>query len=270
MQALARYRNLPIKHKLRLIIMSVVTAALAIASTAILAYDQLELRSEMRSDLSVLAEIFADDNTAALTFGDQEAAQLSLDNLRAKRHIVQAFMYDPKASCSQGTAASDTPKSSAVPQVAGESSWFENNRLKVFRDVRLNEQHLGSIYLESDFGELNARLAPIRLDHAGDSAGNIVAGAGAVLATAANYLRADRQYRPTWRKWCLCRRATAREPSKSPTTIWGNSSTPSMKCWPGIEHRDEELMRHRNRLEEEVDGAHGGTGGGARQGASRQ
>src|SRR5580698_2035441 len=54
-----RYGNLPLKHKLRLIIMSVVTAALVFDSAAVLAYDQIESRSKMRSDLRVLAEIFA-------------------------------------------------------------------------------------------------------------------------------------------------------------------------------------------------------------------
>jgi two-component system, sensor histidine kinase and response regulator len=251
MQAFARYRNLPIKHKLRLIIMSVVTAALAIASTAILAYDQLELRSEMRSDLSVLAEIFADDNTAALTFGDQEAAQLSLDNLRAKRHVVQAFMYDAKGKLFAGYRRSDTPKSSAVPQVAGESSWFENNRLKVFRAVRLDEQHLGSIYLESDLGELNAslrRFAWIMLA--------ILLGTSSLaLVLSSRLLRIISE---PIANIANVAKMVSRQKSHGTRAVkiadddLGQLVDTFNEMLAGIEHRDEELIRHRNRLEEEV------------------
>ncbi len=88
-----RCRNLSIKHKLRLIMMCVVTAALLFSSVAMLAYDQLALRTTMRNDLNVLAEMFGANSTAALSFGDQKAANELLEGLRAKRHITQAYIY---------------------------------------------------------------------------------------------------------------------------------------------------------------------------------
>ena len=39
-----RYRNLPIKHKLRLVIMATVSCALMLACTAVLVYDQIAAR----------------------------------------------------------------------------------------------------------------------------------------------------------------------------------------------------------------------------------
>ncbi len=47
------YRNLPVTHKLQLIIMVTVVAALVIAGGAVLISDQLTLRAGMRSDLTV-------------------------------------------------------------------------------------------------------------------------------------------------------------------------------------------------------------------------
>ena len=57
MNLMADYRNLPIRHKLRFIIMTTVTAALAFAGTATLLYDQIDYRDEMRDDLRVAYEL---------------------------------------------------------------------------------------------------------------------------------------------------------------------------------------------------------------------
>ena len=49
MKASLTYRNLPVKHKLRLVIMVTVTAALLGACAAVLAYDRLAARNSMRN-----------------------------------------------------------------------------------------------------------------------------------------------------------------------------------------------------------------------------
>ena len=46
---LQRYRNLAVKHKLRLIILFAVVAALIQASVAVIAYDQIAARLAMRA-----------------------------------------------------------------------------------------------------------------------------------------------------------------------------------------------------------------------------
>src|SRR5690349_8232182 len=93
MSIATRYRNLPIKHKLRLVIMVTVGCALMLACGAILIYDQIAARESMRNDLDVLAEIFSANSTAALTFNDRPAAEELLSTLKAKRHITAAFLY---------------------------------------------------------------------------------------------------------------------------------------------------------------------------------
>src|SRR5271156_6831537 len=90
---LARYRNLAIKHKLRLIILFAVVAALVPTSIAVVAYDQLAARRDMRNDLDVLAEIVGSNSTAAVTFGDKRAAEELLSGLKAKKHIVAAALF---------------------------------------------------------------------------------------------------------------------------------------------------------------------------------
>jgi hypothetical protein len=74
MEIIAPYRNLAVRHKLTLIILFAWLAALIPASVAVVIYDQIAARREMRSDLEVIAEIVGSNSTAALTFGDGRAA----------------------------------------------------------------------------------------------------------------------------------------------------------------------------------------------------
>src|SRR5580658_10482686 len=119
---LARYRNLAVKHKLRLIILFAVVAALVPASIAVVAYDQLAARRDMRNDLDVLAEIVGSNSTAAVTFGDKRAAEELLSGLKAKKHIVTAVIYslDGKPFASyRGDAKAQAPWPIFDPAGAG-------------------------------------------------------------------------------------------------------------------------------------------------------
>ena len=49
MSVAIQYRNLPIKYKLRMVTMLTVIAALILACTAVLVYDQLTARESMRN-----------------------------------------------------------------------------------------------------------------------------------------------------------------------------------------------------------------------------
>jgi serine phosphatase RsbU (regulator of sigma subunit) len=154
---LTRYRNLAVKHKLRLIILFAVVAALVPACIAVVAYDQIAARRDMRNDLDVLAEMVGSNSTAAVTFGDKRAAEELLSGLKAKKHIVAAMIFSqdgqPFASYRRG-AGVPTP----LPVRRSSGSRFEGDRLIVYRDIRMGGQIAGVIYLESDLAELHERL----------------------------------------------------------------------------------------------------------------
>ncbi len=157
------YRNLPVKYKLRLIIMLTVGLTLVLACAAFIVSDQIAYRSEMRNSLGILAEIFGSNNTATLTFGDNKAAEDLLAGLRAKRAIVAAFLYSADGQLFAGYRRGTDPNEPQAPGVRAEGSWFESGRLKVFKSVNLNGQRIGTVYLESDLGELDARLKKLTM-----------------------------------------------------------------------------------------------------------
>ena len=150
------YRNLNVRHKLRLVIMVTVTAALLCACIAVLTYDRFAARETMRSDLAVLAEMLGANSTAALSFDDPRVARELLSTLRAKRQIVAAqILTADGASLAAYRRASAPP--SDIPAMRTDSAWFEPQRLVLFKSVALDGATLGSVYLESDLVQLHNR-----------------------------------------------------------------------------------------------------------------
>src|SRR5271163_4672458 len=123
-----KYRNLAVRHKLRLIIMLTGSFALALSSSAVVAYDQVVARSDMRNDLAVLAEIVGSNSTAAVTFRDQRAAEEILSGLKAKRHIVAAVIYSDDGKPFASYRRAGEPRRAAPPP-RPDGSWFEGDRL---------------------------------------------------------------------------------------------------------------------------------------------
>ena len=121
MSIATRYRNLPIKHKLRLLIMATVSCALMLACAALLVYDQIAARESMRNDLDVLAEIFSANSTAALSFNDRPAAEELLSTLEAKQHITSAFLFRPDGTVFAKYRREGSPAGPVVTPPAGRS-----------------------------------------------------------------------------------------------------------------------------------------------------
>ena len=157
MRAANTYRNLPVRHKLRLIIMGTVTLALLCACAAVLTYDRMAARSSMRNDLDVLAEMLGANSTAALSFNDGPVAAEILSTLRAKRHIVAAEVFTAGGRPLASYRRSSEP-AAAVPSIRTDRAWFQPRRLILFKTIGLDGVKIGTIYLESDLDELDTRL----------------------------------------------------------------------------------------------------------------
>src|SRR4051812_31668665 len=90
------FRNLPLKHKLTVLTMTISGAALLLACLAFVLYEQSEFRRTMASDLAVLADVFDENVAAGLAFNDPATVAETLQTLGANRRIVAACVYDRK------------------------------------------------------------------------------------------------------------------------------------------------------------------------------
>jgi signal transduction histidine kinase/CheY-like chemotaxis protein len=152
------FRNLSIKFKLTLIITLISAVAVLLSCGSFIIYDQVVSRRAMERDLTAIADMIGSNSTAALAFNDQNSATEILSALSAKSHIVAACVYtrdgEPFARYSR-----NSPRPDLIPGRPGAiGSQLKDGRLTVFRAVALDDDVVGTVYLESDLQELHDRL----------------------------------------------------------------------------------------------------------------
>ena len=154
-------RDMSVGRKLTAIILSITTVSLLLACGVMVSYDLIMYRRSMVTDVSTLADMVADNSTAALTFHDEQAAKDVLRSLRTQPHITAACLYtqDGKVFATFVRDGKDSAFSPPPPRPSG--SFFEDSRLLQFRPVRLGKDSIGTVYVESDFSEMTARLRTV-------------------------------------------------------------------------------------------------------------
>ena len=150
-------KDLSIKRKLMLITMLTSGVAVVLSSAGFLIYDLISFRQSLSQDLMTQAEIIGYNSAAAMAFKDESAATVTLSALQAKDDIVSAelFTRDGKIFAKYVHANAPPPNLSAPPQTRGYR--FEGRYLEVFRDVTLNGESVGILFLQSDMRQWNSR-----------------------------------------------------------------------------------------------------------------
>ena len=84
MGKMVSFKHLPIKWKLKLIIIFTSGIALLFASIASMVKNVIEARHTLQNDLSSLAQVIGMNSVGTLVFDDQGGAEQNLSALRAK------------------------------------------------------------------------------------------------------------------------------------------------------------------------------------------
>jgi signal transduction histidine kinase/ActR/RegA family two-component response regulator len=153
---LTRLGGLTISWKLTLIVALTALVALLLAGGALIVDDLVTFRARMARDLSVTADIIGANSTAALAFNDATAAGEVLAALRVEPQIVVAQVHDRTGrvfATYRRLGAPDTAPGSPGPG----GSRFTRDRLIVVRALVLDGEPLGTVRLEADLQELDAR-----------------------------------------------------------------------------------------------------------------
>ena len=151
------FRDIPIKQKLLIISMATTSAAMVLAGVGIVASDSLLFRRDLRRDLSALAQMAADNSTAALEFNDPKVAAETLAALRARTHLVAACIYKLDGSVFAKYSRPDAR--AGCPQAAGPDELrFNSSGLMVSRSIMLAGHRIGTLVLLYDLGEIAERM----------------------------------------------------------------------------------------------------------------
>ena len=154
---MSRLSALPLRAKLRLIIMLTSSAALLLAVGVLFATEALTYRSEQRRSLEVRAAIMAANSAAAVAFDDPASALETANSLGRDPHMLQAAVYgkDGRLLASYvrpGAAARPPDRAPPDGHRAGTGS------LSLAAPVRLRGERIGTVALERGLGEFYARL----------------------------------------------------------------------------------------------------------------
>jgi signal transduction histidine kinase/CheY-like chemotaxis protein len=151
------FRDVSIKRKLIGIIMLTSTVALLLACSTFLGYELITYRETVTRRLSTVAQIIAENSTAALAFDDRRSAGETLAALRADPRMVSACIYTkdgrPFAAFLRGESRRDLPR-----RPGNEGVEFRNRHMLLFRRITFDGERIGTLYLNRDLQDIYTRL----------------------------------------------------------------------------------------------------------------
>ena len=153
---MGRFKDLSINRKLSLIITLTSVIALLLACAAFVTYDWFNSRQALVRRVQTLAEIIGANSTAALTFKNEEDAVETLSALSIEPHIVEACVY---AGTKRVFAKYHRAEMDFAPPAAEPPGYrFTDDRLVLFQSIVLDDERIGTVYVQSDLQEMRDRL----------------------------------------------------------------------------------------------------------------
>src|SRR6185437_4991286 len=105
----------------------------------------------MKSGLDIEAEIFGSSSRAAISFRDQKDATAILSGMKVDQSITKAVIYSGTGKTFAQYTRDRKPGDAFIsPQIHADGSWFQG--------IRLDDQTIGVIYVESDLDALHSRF----------------------------------------------------------------------------------------------------------------
>src|SRR6266511_4244606 len=134
-------KDQPIRRKLTIVILLPSAAVLLLTCAAFVAYEVITFRRGLAENLTILAQITAQNSTAALRFENQSDAENVLSFLRNERNVVAACLYSKKGELFAYYPANQP--ASAFPSKPGKDGHrFTQAHLLLFQPVILDGKRL--------------------------------------------------------------------------------------------------------------------------------
>lgn len=152
-------RTFSIKKNLTLLMMFISGVALLVAGAVFITYDLISFRNDMVRNLNTLADVTAINSTAALLFDNESDARETLAALKAEKHVTGAVIYrDDGSEIFVSYVRDQKTPSLQIPKMLSQGHYFANGRLHVFKPIILDDDVIGTVYLQSEMKEFYQRL----------------------------------------------------------------------------------------------------------------
>lgn len=153
-------RDVPIKRKLTIISMAASGAALLLATAAFVSFEYRLFKEALVTDLQSTAQVLGDNSAAALAFDYPGSAQVTLESISVKPHILAAAIYDTSGRVFAAHIPGATGEATLhdLPPSGPEGWEFGANTLDVVQPIMLKGETLGAVAIRSSLDGLRDRL----------------------------------------------------------------------------------------------------------------
>ena len=152
------FRDLPIRRKLALLILTASVLAVILACVGFAIYERQRFHTDIADELATLADTLGANTAASLAFNDQKTAREMLAALRTEHHVLGACLYDIHGQIFAEYRRADLGPEFRMPASAPDGAYFGPNTITLFRSVLLEEDKTGSIAIVSDLSGIRARF----------------------------------------------------------------------------------------------------------------
>lgn len=152
------FRDVPIQKKLRRITMLTTSVALLLTGMALIAYELAAYRSVMTRELTSLADVIGANSAAALTFNDSRAAEETLSALRKDARITLAAIYTQEGNVFATYRRRDSAADAIPVAPRTDGNTLAGGRLMLFHPIILDQEKVGTLYIQADTREAYARM----------------------------------------------------------------------------------------------------------------
>lgn len=145
------YRDLPIRKKLMLAMVSTSATAVFLAAIVFIAFQWVNTKNAVLDTVDAAMAIISSNSTAALIFNDPEAARQTLSALRAKQEIQLACIYTEKNGSQPGAFAaySNSAVQRSCPVAPGVDAFsILDSKLSRSMPIEIEDDQVGKLYIE--------------------------------------------------------------------------------------------------------------------------
>jgi signal transduction histidine kinase len=147
-----------ITRKVMAVILVTCGVVLLLACGTFLAYERLTHRQSAVRELSTLARVIAANSTAALAFQNQLDATQVLSAVAADPDVVAAALYDRSGALF--AMYQNDQHTASFPERPGVDGYrFGPANIVLYEPVTVDDRRLGTLYLESNLGDMRAQSA---------------------------------------------------------------------------------------------------------------
>ncbi len=142
--------NLPINHKLLLILLFSSFVSLLFAGVFLILLEISDFQRTTKDTYTALAEVIGNRSTAALDFDDRNLAVENLSVFNNMPAVQVTCLYNKDNVVFVGLANNSSKNHNCPPSIMGETTRFENEQLIVVKPIVQNNNNFGTVYIRAD------------------------------------------------------------------------------------------------------------------------